>query len=361
MSKSELKMVIGMDMSDAKSEICVMDYNNGNVLQQGQVANTVDGLIDGFSFIEDPSKVLIAMEAGTHSPWISHTLSDMGFNVVVGNARKMKYIWASDNKSDTKDAEMLARIARFDRKLFYPIKHRSKESQAVLASLKARDALIKTRTSLINSVRGLLKSLGYKAPSCSSASFAKKLLKEMPEIYCAAIKGTLEIIGQISREISKYDKQVESLCKTRYKETEILRQVKGVGPLTSLAFVLVVEDPTRFEKSRNIGAYLGLVPKRDQSGTVDKQLGITKAGNGFMRKLLVQCAQYIMGEFGEDCELRRFGERVLARGGKAAKKRAVTAVARKLAVLLHRLWIDEAEYDPFYTTKKREKKNKNIA
>lgn len=348
MKKCSTEMVIGMDISDKKSEICVMDHKTGDIKNNGQVENTLEGLKNGFSFIKDPSKVLVAMEAGTHSPWISIALTDMGFNVIVGNSRKMKSIWASDNKSDRRDAEMLARIARFDIKLFYPIKHKSKESQAVLASLKARDSLIKSRTLLINSVRGILKSMGYTAPSCSSAAFAVKLLNEMPEIYCSAIKGTLEIIGDISLEITSYDKQIEKLCKENYPETEILRQIKGVGALTSLAFVLTIEEPERFIKSRHIGPYLGLVPKRDQSGDMDKQLGITKAGDEFLRKLLVQCAQYIMGPFGEDCELRRFGERIAARGGKAAKKKAVIAVARKLGVLMHRLWADNAKYDPFY-------------
>jgi len=281
--------------------------------------------------------------------------------VIVGNARKMKYIWANDNKSDRRDAEMLARIARFDTKLFYPIKHRSKDSQAVLASLKARDALVKTRTLLVNSVRGILKSMGYTAPSCSSAAFAKKILKEMPEVYCAALKGTIEIIGEISSEIARYDKQVEKLCKSKYPEAENLKQIKGVGALTALAFVLCIEDPTRFKKSRDIGPYLGLVPRRDQSGNIDKQLGITKAGNEFMRKLLVQCAQYIMGPFGDDCELRQFGDRLIARGGKAAKKRAIIAVARKLAVLMHRLWVDNAKYDPFYIKNTKQNKAKKIA
>ena len=353
MNKCSTEIVIGMDQSDKKSEICEMNYTNGEILERIEVANDSESLSAFFSKYPNPGKVMIAMEAGTHSPWISILLSEMGFEVLIGNPRKLKFIWKSDKKSDRRDAEMLARIARFDPQLFYPISHKSRESQSVLAVIKARDALVKTRTMLINSMRGMLKSMGYRAPSCSAAAFAEKIIKEMPEEYCYALKETLEIIGQITASIKGYDKKLKHLCKEKYPETKILQQVNGVGPITSLAFILTLEEPGRFEKSRHVGCYLGLVPRRDQSGEVDKQLGITKAGNAYLRSLLVQCAQYILGPFGDDCELRRFGEKLAARGGKAAKKKAIIAVARKLSILLHRLWADNAIYEPFHLKNKK--------
>ena len=357
MKECSTEIVIGMDLSDKKSEICEMRQENGEITRRTEVANDVERLAAFFSDYSNPEKVLVAMEAGTHSPWISALLSDMNFKVVIGNPRKLKFIWQSNNKNDRRDAEMLARIARFDIKLFYPITHKSRETQAALALIKARDALVKTRTNLVNSVRGILKSLGCQTASCSTPAFAKKIAEEIPEEYREALKGSLEIIGQITENIKVYDRKLEKLSRTKYPETAILQQVNGVGPVTALAFVLTLEAPGRFRKSRHVGCYLGLVPKRDQSGEIDKELGISKAGNAYLRSLLVQCAQYILGSFGKDCELRRFGEKIAKRGGKAAKKKAVVAVARKLSVLLHRLWADNADYEPFYRKKSKLRKS----
>ena len=357
MKKCSTEIVVGMDLSDKKSEICEMRQRDGEITLRTEVANDVDSLSAFFSNYSHPETVLIAMEAGTHSPWMSALLADMKFKVVIGNPRKLEFIWKSDNKSDRRDAEMLARVARFDLKLFHPISHRNRESQADLAVIKARDALVKTRTALVNTVRGMLKSMGYKVDPCSTPAFADKLINEMPEEYCFALKDTLEIIRQITGSIKSYDAKLKKLSREKYPEAELLQQVNGVGPITALAFVLTIEDPGRFRKSRYVGCYLGLVPKRDQSGKVDKELGITKAGNAYMRSLLVQCAQYILGPFGKDCELRRFGEKIAGRGGKAAKKKAVIAVARKLSILLHRLWADNAAYEPFYSKKSKLRKS----
>ena len=138
-----------------------------------------------------------------------------------------------------------------------------------------------------------------------------------------------------------------------YPEALLLQQISGVGPITALAFVLLVEDPRRFEQSREVGAYFGLVPRLDESSDSTPQLRITKAGDELGRRLLVSAAQYILGPFGPECDLRSHGEAIAQRGGKNAKKRAAVAVARKLAVLMHRLWIAKATYDPQYLAKKR--------
>ena len=145
-----------------------------------------------------------------------------------------------------------------------------------------------------------------------------------------------------------------TISKESYPETELLRQVEGIGPLTALTFVLTLEDPYRFEKSRSVGAYLGLVPASDQSGERDPQRRISKEGDEMLRRLLVGSAHYILGPFGSDSDLRRHGEKIASRGGKNAKKRAVVAVARKLSVLLHRLWVNAEVYDPLYNTHRRQ-------
>jgi len=271
--------------------------------------------------------------------------------VVVGNPRKLRAIWATGNKSDVRDAEMLGRIGRFDRNLLYPIHHRGEQAHADLAVLKARDALVQGRSALINHVRSTVKGVGERIPSCSSECFDRRARGTLPRELAGALLPILETIGDLSRRIREYDSQIERLSTEQYPETESLRQIQGVGPVTALAFVLSLEEPERFEKSRSVGAYLGLTPRRDQSGQVDKQLRISKAGDEYVRRLLVGCAHYILGPFGQDSDLRRFGLKLAARGGKNAKRRAVVAVARKLSVLMHRLWAKHEKYELLYNAR----------
>jgi transposase len=167
-----------------------------------------------------------------------------------------------------------------------------------------------------------------------------------------ALGPILEQIGALTQRIRDYDRQLETISKERYPETELLRQVEGVGPLTALTLVLTLEDPYRFEKSRSVGAYLGLVPARDQSGDRDPQRRISKEGDELLRRLLVSGAHYILGPFGSDSDLRRHGQKIATRGAKNSKKRAVVAVARKLAVLLHSLWISAEVYEPLRNTQR---------
>jgi transposase len=297
----------------------------------------------------------VVVEAGTHSPWISRALESLGCEVLVGNARKLRAIWASKDKSDVHDAEMLARIARVDRHLLYPVYHRGVESQQDLAVLKARDILVRTRSMIVAHVRSTVKSLGCRIKKCSTDSFARQSLEGVPEGLLPALKPVIEEIESLTKRIRAYDKQIAALIDKRHPDAKRLSQVPGVGPVTSLGFVLSLEDASRFKKSRSVGPYLGLTAKRDQSGETDKQLHITKAGDEFLRRLLVGCAQYILGPLAPDGELRRFGNKIATRGGKNAKRRAVVAVGRKLSVLLHRLWVTGAEYDPDYEKNKVKK------
>jgi transposase len=190
--------------------------------------------------------------------------------------------------------------------------------------------------------------MGYRLPRCGTGAFPKKVVDSIPQELQPAVMPLLETLSSLTRKIRGYDRQLEELCRTRYPETELLRQVRGVGVITALAFVMILEDPERFRRSRAVGAYLGLVPARKESGELSPQLRITKHGDVVLRRLLVGSAQYLLGPFGEDCDLRRYGLRIAERGGKCAKKRAVVAVARKLAVLLHRLWRTAEVYNPFH-------------
>ena len=196
-------------------------------------------------------------------------------------------------------------------------------------------------------------------PKCPARSFHKRAAEHIPEALWPALGPILEQIGSLTQRIREYDRKLETIARESYPETELLRQVEGIGGLTALTFVLTLEDPSRFEKSRCVGAYLGLVPARDQSGDRDPQKHISKEGDEMLRKLLVGSAHYILGPFGHDSDLRRHGEKIASRGGKNAKKRAVVAVARKLAVLLHHLWVSGELYDPLYNTHRRQKQQQH--
>lgn len=341
---SEYSTIVGMDLGDKYNNYCVLDAASGEIASDGRVRCTEAGLRRHFAPLPP---ALVAIETGTHSPWVSRLLAELGHEVLVGNARKLRAIYADSRKCDQRDAEMLARMARMDPKLLCPVHHRGAQAQADLAVLRARDALVQARTKLINHVRGAVKSTGQRLPSCSAPSFHRKAADAVPEALRPALAPLLEQIGQLTGAIAGYDRTVKDYCENKYPETKILRSVPGVGPVTALCFVLTLEDPHRFADSRSVPAYFGLVPARSQSGGADPQLRISREGDAAMRRLLVGCAQYILGPFGPDSRLRQWGLGLAGQGGPRAKRRAVVAVARKLSVLLHSLWINGACYEPF--------------
>lgn len=335
-------VTVGLDLGDRYSRYCTID-GEGKLLDEGRVRTEVDALRTCFE--REPARVVL--EVGTHSPWVSRAIQELGHEVIVANPRRLRFIWNESIKTDRKDAERLARVGRMDPVLLQPIQHRGKKAQMDLALLRSRDALVRTRSSLVAHVRGSVKSAGHRIPTCSTPAFANRATEHVPEVLRPALDPVVETIAMLTQQIRAYDRQIEQLCQDRYPETERLRGPKGVGALTALAFVLVVEDPARFNTSRAVGPYLGLRPKQRQSGASDPQLGITKAGDVMLRRLLVGSAHYILGPFGPDCELRRWGLQLVERGGCNAKSRAAVAVARKLAVLLHRLWVSGDKYEPF--------------
>jgi transposase len=352
-NKDNPRMTAGLDLGDKHSYLCLIDQESGTVMEEGRLRTTPEALRRRFAS-EQPLR--IAIETGTHSPWVSRLLEEYAHEVLVANARKLRLIYANKRKTDEVDAENLARLARVDPKLLYPLKHRGEEGQAHLAIIRSREALVGTRTQLVNHVRGAVKSFGARLPKCPARSFHKRAAEHIPEALLAAIEPILEQIGSLTERIRQYDRKLETISKEHYPETQLLRQVEGIGMLTALTFVLTLEDPYRFEKSRSVGAYLGLVPTTDQSGERDPQKRISKEGDQMLRKLLVGSAHYVLGPFGSDSDLRRHGEKIAARGGKNAKKRAVVAVARKLSVLLHRLWVSGEVYDPLYNAHRRQQK-----
>jgi transposase len=349
-SSEQPRTTAGLDIGDRYSYLCLIDQESGEVIEEGRLRTTPEAFRRRFAS-EQPLR--IAIEAGTHSPWASRVLEECGHEVLVANSRKLRLIYSNKRKTDEVDAENLARLARLDPKLLYPLKHRGEEAQAHMAIIRSRQALVGSRTQLVNHVRGAVKSFGHRLPKCPARSFHKRAQEHIPEELRPALKPILETIASLTERIGDYDRKLETISRERYPETELLRQVEGVGPITALTFVLTVEDPHRFERSRSVGAYLGLVPARDQSGERDPQKHISKEGDEMLRKLLVGSTHYVLGPFGKDSDLRRHGEKIASRGGKNAKKRAAVAVARKLSVVLHRLWVTAEVYDPLYNTRRR--------
>ena len=347
-------LTIGLDLGDEFSVYCRLDAS-GEVMEEGRVRTTEGALNELFCRLP---KSRVALETGTHSPWVERLLSECLHEAIVANPRRLRLIYQSTKKSDRVDAEALARVARMDPRLLYPIRHRGAKAQADLSVLRARGVLVEARTKLVNSVRGMLKSYGKRVKKCSTDAFAKMAPEVVPEELKAAIDPMLEVIKTLSEKIGAYDKTVEALAQEKYPETNVLRQIAGVGPVTALTYVLTLEDPHRFRNGRSVGAFLGLTARRAQSSDSDPQLRITKAGDATLRKLLVGCAQYILGPFGPDTDLRRWGLKLAERGAKNQKKRAMVAVARKLAVLLHRLWLTLEDYDPLRNAKRTDAKKK---
>jgi transposase len=339
---ADMGLTIGLDLGDKYSEGCVVDAS-GEVVETFRVRTTqpaLDRVLARFG------KARVVLEVGTHSPWVSRRVSAQGHGVIVANPRRVRLIAENDSKSDGFDAELLARLGRVDPQLLHPIVHRGEQAQRDLVLLRARDGLVRARTQLINQVRGFAKSLGTRLPRSSTEAFPRRVRCVAAMDLFPGLETMLEMTERLTQEIRAMDCEVERLCRERYPETKLLRQVKGVGPITALCFVLTLEDPNRFQKSRSVGAYLGLRPRQRDSGEQRPQLRITKAGDELLRRLLVSAAHYVLGPFGPDTELRRIGLRLAETGGQAAKKRAVVAVARRLAVLLHRLWVTGEAYQP---------------
>lgn len=343
-------ITVGLDLGDNHTQICVLD-RSGEVMEESRVVTTASALERRFS-MKEPLRIV--MEAGTHSLWVSRLLLGLGHEVIVANPRKLRLIYTNESKSDRVDALYLARVGRLDPALLSPLTHRGKETQEDLALIRSRATLVRARTQLINHVRGTVKSLGDRLPTCAATLFSVTAERALPEGLRPALSPVLEAIATLTREIRILEKKIEVAAQERYPETALLRQVPGVGLLTALCYQLTIEDPARFPNSRSVGSYLGLRPKRRDSGSSSPQLRITKAGDTHLRWLLVSAAQYILGPFGPDSDLRRWGLGLAEKGGKNAKKRAAVAVARKLAVLLLRLWQTGETYEPLRMNLRRE-------
>src|SRR5580693_3729753 len=344
----EQKQTIGVDLGDRWSFYCVLE-EAGKILLEQKVATTPEAIPQTFGKIP---RSLIAMETGTHSLWISRLLTERGHKVIVAHAQKVELITKSNRKDDRHDARTLARPARIDPELLGPVRHRSAKAQLHLTVIRARAELVSARTALVNAARGLVKSYGERLPKCGTYQVSEKLAAGLSTELREVLGPLLKEIESRNERIQEYDERMEKIAQEVYPEVFLLKQGKGVGTQIALTYVLTIEDPNRFGKSRELGCFLGLKPGRRNSGKSEPQKYISKEGDRYLRTMMVQGAHYILGPFGEDSDLRRWGLKLAERGGKNAKKRAVVAVARKLAVLLHRLWVGGEVYEPLRHSQK---------
>jgi transposase len=345
---SEQKLTIGLDLGDRTSYYCVLD-EAGQVVSEQRVATSAKALQAAFG---GTPRSRMALETGMHSPWVSRLLEELGHEVIVAHARQVRLIGESRRKDDRMDAQTLARLARIDPHLLCPVKHRSAQAQADLSVIRARAGLVRARTALVNTARGLAKSYGQRLRGCNVRNLNPEKAQGLSPELQVALQPLLAAIESVSEQIREYNQRIETLAQHSYPEVALLKQVKGVGTLIALTFLLTLEDPHRFGKSREVGCYLGLQPGRRNSGQSQPQMHISKEGDPYLRTLWVQGAQHILGPFGVDCDLRRWGLKLAERGGKSGKKRAIIAVARKLAVLLHHLWVSREVYEPLRSTQR---------
>jgi len=350
-------LTIGLDLGDKSSRYCVLD-NNGEVQREGSVGSSKKAMKQVFG---PRKRCRIALEVGTHSPWVSRLLKELGHEVIVANARQVKLISASSRKDDRLDAQTLARLARVDPQLLRPIQHRSEKAQGQLLQIRVRAALVDTRSGLVNTARGLVKAMGERLPSCDTDQMEVERMAGLPAEIQEALRPLLEEVESLTEKIKQCNEKIEQIARQEYPETALLQQVSGVGTLIALTFVLTLEDKQRFQRSRDVGCYVGLRPKRSSSGESQPELRITKEGDVYLRKLLVQGAHCILNRRGPDTDLKRWGLILANKGRKNAKKRAVVAVARKLAILLHHLWVSGEVYEPLRNSNSRARQQKAVA
>jgi len=345
----EQKLTIGLDLGDRSSWYCVLD-EAGTVLLEQRLSTTPKAMREVFGGMP---RSRIALETGMHSPWVSRALGELGHEVIVAHARNVRLIGESRKKDDRLDAQTLARLARIDPQLLCPVRHRSARAQADLTVIRARAGLVRARTALVNTARGLAKSYGERLRGCNVRNMNPEKGEGLSPELQRAFEPLLAGIESLSERIRECNERIEALAQQSYPEVALLKQVKGVGTLIALTFLLTLEDAHRFRKSRDVGCYLGLQPGRRNSGQSEPQMHISKEGDPYLRTLLVQGAHHILGPFGGDSDLRRWGLRLAERGGKSGKKRAIIATARKLAVLLHRLWVSGEVYEPLHNSNQR--------
>src|ERR1700694_94094 len=241
------KLTIGLDLGDHWSCYCVLD-EAGKIILEQKVATTPEAMKKAFAKIPQS---LIALETGTHSPWVSRLLTELGYKVIVAHAQKVQLITKSSRKDEPRDARTLARLARIDPELLGPVRHRSAQAQIHLTVIRARATLVSARTALVNAARGLTKSYGERLPKCGTEQMNREMAKGLSPALRNVLEPLLREIESLNERITEYDRRIEQIAKEVYPEVVLLKQGKGVGTVIALTYVLTLDDPHRFRRSRD--------------------------------------------------------------------------------------------------------------
>ena len=331
----------GIDLHAEYSQICILD-EDGEVMETSRVGTSVKALERFFG----RDRLRVVMEAGGSSPWVSRLLESLGHEVVVCSPRRVRLIAESKLKNDRIDAEVLARLVRLDPEFLKPIRHRSEQAQLLRSNLKVRSAMVEARTKWINTIRGLLRGFGYKVSGKAPHTFVQRVDRmKLPGELRAVIEPLLEQLDLLTGEIERRNEQLEEMVKD-LPEVGHLREIPGVGPVVATYFVLTIDDPDRFRNSRDVASFFGLRPSMRESASVTHFGRITREGDPEMRRLLVQAAHGCL-RTRADSELKNWALALAERRGKG---KAVVALARKLAVLMHHLWVTGEVYQAFPNT-----------
>lgn len=335
----------GIDVHSDYSRLFVIDEDGAEMLS-ARVPTTEPAMRQEFDGRE-PMKIVL--ESGTHASWLAKVLEDCGHEVIVAHARRIQLIAENHRKTDEIDAELLARLLRADLDLLTESYVRGEEAERVRTALKARKHLVECRTKLSNAIRGLVRKTGHRLKSCQVRKLPETLGNaELPKLLKQTLAPLAFTIHALNGWIAKLDRQLEEMAE-EFEIVEVFTDIFGVGAQTALAYAATIEDPFRFRRSKQVGAYFGLAPSVRNSGNEDSDDNntgrITKSGDGLVRSLLVQSAHIMLQKGRPDSELRQFGKRIERKKG---KKKAVVALARKLSVVMHTLWVTGREYDPWY-------------
>ena len=342
---------IGADVSDRTTKICVMTKAEGGerrIVVETTCATTKAGFEEALSKFDRSWPVVF--ETGTHCRWMDRLFKEMGFKTIVGNPGKIPSITKSNTKNDRNDARELARLAIADPAMLHPVFLRDEVYQQMLRFHHARNMLISQRTQTINQIRGFAKSMGHRIECSSTEKFHELGKAGWPRELEECAWPLMGLLKTVNLKIRAYDRMIARLAeRPEFKSmVERVREVYGVGIIGSTVFVAAIGGrPDRFGHARDVGPYLGMTPKQDQSGDDDKQLHITHAGADIVRATLVECAGVVMMSNAKDTDLKLKGLRIAMHGGGIAKKKAKVAVARALAVTMLALLKDpEREYVP---------------
>ena len=341
-ANTAVKACIGFDLGETSSHYCLVNLE-GQVECRGQVENQRS---EFERVLSSCPQARVVIETCRVSHWIGSHMRSLGREVYEANPRRVALISQSSKKTDRNDAELLAKIGRADVSLLNAIHPRSAACMEARILLRVRQQLVGTRTRAVNSVRSCLRVFGYSAPSCCTEQFAERTAPVVPAHLAALLRPLFALLKTLNRQIESCDRHLATMAKQRFPDSQTLQQIHGVGPLVSLAFVTAIGDPKRFRDSRMVGAYLGLTPRSRQSGRSDPQLRISKEGDPMVRSLLVTAATHILRQSAPDTALKRHGRRLAKNGSPRDRARARIAVARKLAVVLHRLWLTGEVYRP---------------